>query len=295
MIGSDSELGRMAAAIPRTKDEPEGGPPARAEAAPGRERGSRTIQSLERAIDLLEMLASSAGGLSLTELAEKSGLNPSTCHHLLATLAKRGMAGRSSRNRNYVLGPRITDLSESRLRQFNLIDVALPELRGLNEATKESVQLASLQGGSLATLAKLDSKLPVRVGFDDEAARSDAAHATATGKAILAWLPETELVRLIGSGPLKRFTPKTVHSLEALTDELRLVRRGGCAVEDEEFQLGVVCVGGSVRDQSGAVVGSIGVSMPGMRARGDHLESVKRQVKEFSARVSAAYGSQAAP
>ena len=251
--------------------------------------GRRTIQSLERAIDLLELLASAGAGLGLKEIAEKSRLNASTCHHLLATLAKRGLVGRAS-SRNYVLGPRIAHLSESRLKHFSFADAALPELRELNEVTKESVQLAAMQGKSLATLAKLDSMLPVRVGFGDEYSRSDAAHATATGKAILAWLPDSEMARIVGTDPLRRFTEKTVPSRKELREELRLVRRNGCSCENEEFQLGVVCVGGAVRDQSGAVVGSIGVSMPRMRAKGDHLEAVKQHVKEASRRISAICG-----
>lgn len=247
--------------------------------------GRRTIQSLERAIDLLEILASAGGGMALTEIARRSGLNASTCHHLLATLAKRGMVGRSV-GRNYLLGPRIAHLSESRLKHFSFVDAALPELRELNEVTRESVQLAAMQGKSLATLAKLDSMLPVRVGFDDEYSRSDAAHATAAGKAILAWLPETEMVRIVGSGPLRSFTEKTIPSCEELRENLRLVRRNGYSWENEEFQLGVVCVGGAVRDQNGAVVGAIGVSMPRMRAKGPHLEAVKRRVKDSSRRIS---------
>lgn len=249
----------------------------------------RTIQSLERAIDLLEILASAGDGMALTEIAKRSELNASTCHHLLATLTKRGLVGRGV-SRNYVLGPRIAHLSESRLKHFSFVDAALPVLRELNEATKESVQLAAMQGKSLATLAKLDSMLPVRVGFDDEYSRSDAAHATAVGKAILAWLPETEMVRIVGTGPLRSFTERTILSCEELHENLRLVRRNGYSWENEEFQLGVVCVGGAVRGQSGAVIGAIGVSLPRMRAKGPHLEAVKRQVKHSSSRISAICG-----
>ena len=172
----------------------------------------RTIQSVERALDILEILADADGELPLNELAAGAQLNASTCHHLLATLVKRGYAGQTSRTRSYFLGPRVTELSDSRLKQFNLSEIAMPELRRLNDTTLESVHLAVLQGASLVTFAKLDSKLPIRVGSDD-GMKADAAHATATGKAILAWLPEPEIARVIA-----RRRAETVHRQDNFDD-----------------------------------------------------------------------------
>lgn len=256
----------------------------------GAARKPRTIQSVERALDLLEILAEANGEMALNALAGKSGLNISTCHHLLATLIKRGFAGQTPRTRSYFLGPRITDLSESRLKQFNLLDVAMPELRRLNDLTLESVHLAVMQGVSLITLAKLESKLPIRVGTDD-ALKTDAAHATATGKAILAWLPEAEISRVIAHGNLKRFTEKTISTISELIEDLRLVRRNGYALDNEELQPGVVCVGSAIRDHSGAVIGSISCSMPRMRADGDHMDVVRRSVIECTSLISTRFGS----
>jgi len=253
------------------------------------EKLPRTIQSVERALDILEILADADGEMPLNELATSAGLNTSTCHHLLATLVKRGYAGQTPRTRSYFLGPGITDLSDSRLRQFNLSEIAMPELRRLNDTTLESVHLAVLQGTSLVTFAKLDSKLPIRVGSDD-GMKADAAHATATGKAILAWLPEPEIARVIAHGGLKRFTDKTISTISELMEDLRLVRRNGYSLDNEEFQTGVVCVGAAIRDHAGAVIGSVSGSMPRMRADGDHLVKVKRNVQDCAARISLRFG-----
>jgi IclR family transcriptional regulator, acetate operon repressor len=248
-------------------------------------KSGRTIQSIDRALDLLDILAAADSELALGEIAGKAGLNSSTCHHLLATLCKRGYVGRNPRARTYFLGARITELSNRRLKQFNLIDLALPELRQLNTATGEAVHLAVLQGNALVTLAKLDSRLPVRVG-SDEAGKANAAHATATGKAILAWLPEAEIARVIASNGLTRFTDKTVATIAALMDDLRQVRRNGFAIDREEFQPGVVCVGVAIRDHAGAVIGSISSSMPAMRASPQAVDLVKTAVKACAAAVS---------
>jgi IclR family acetate operon transcriptional repressor len=248
----------------------------------------RTIQSIERALDLLDILAAD-GERALGEIAAKAGLNSSTCHHLLATLVKRGYVGRNPRTRSYFLGSRITELSNRRLKQFNLIDLAMAELRQLNDATGESVQLAALRGDALVTLAKLESRLPVRVGVA-ESGKANAAHATAVGKAMLAWLPEPEITRIITHHGLSRFTPNTVGTLAELIEELRMVRRNGYAVDNEEFQPGVFCIGAAIRDHAGAVIGAVSCSMPAMRANGKPLEVARRAVKLCVAAISERLG-----
>lgn len=252
-------------------------------------KAGRTIQSIERALDLLDILAAADGERALGEIAAKAGLNSSTCHHLLATLVKRGYVGRNPRTRNYFLGARITELSNRRLKQFNLIDIAMPELRRLSDATGESVQLAALRGDALVTLAKLESRLPVRVGVD-ESGKANAAHATAMGKAMLAWLPEPEITRIIANHGLSRFTPNTVGTLMELIEELRLVRHNGYALDNEEFQAGILCIGAAIRDHAGAVIGAVSCSMPAMRASGKPLETAKHVVTLCAAAISERLG-----
>ena len=280
---------RQAAITPVAEPGAMAAPSGSAAAVPAGARGSRTIQSVERALDILDILAKAADELPLHEIALRAGLNPSTCHHLLATLVQRGYVGQVGRSRSYFLGARITELSESRIRQFNLVNLAMPELRRLNQETLESVHLAVLQGHALMTLAKLDSRLPIRVGSDDTG-KADAAHATATGKAILAWLPEPEIARVIAHTGLQRFTDKTICSIAELMEALRLVRRYGYAVDNEEFQPGVVCIGAAVRDHAGAVIGALSCSMPRMRAEGEHEAAVIAAVKSCSTAISERFG-----
>jgi IclR family acetate operon transcriptional repressor len=251
--------------------------------------GMRTIQSVDRALDLLDVLAEATGELPLNEVASRAGLNASTCHHLLATLARRGYVGRSPFSRNYFLGHRVTELSQLRIKQFSLADIAMPELRRLNNETRESVHLAALQGHALVTLAKLDSKLPIRVGSDDSG-KANAAHATATGKAILAWLPEAEIARVIADSGLPKFTEQTLSTIADVMEELRHVRRKGYSVDREEFQAGVICFGAAIRDHSGAVIGSVSCSIPSIRADEIHEEKVRRAVMTCAAAISDRFG-----
>ncbi len=257
--------------------------------ASGNVGAGRTVQSVERAFDILELLAGAEREMQLREITELSGFNPSTCHHLITTLVKRGYVGQNPRGRTYFISNKVLELSSSRLRQFDITGIASPILKKLAQLTGESVHLEALQGYELTTLAKLDSTRPVRVGIDGPG-KANAAHATATGKAILAWLPETEIARLISEKGLTRFTEKTITDIAGLMEELRLVRRNGFALDNEEFQPDVTCVGSAIRDHAGAVIGSISCSIPTLRAQGDHLEAVTKAVRAATANLSELIG-----
>ena len=252
-----------------------------------RPTAGRKIQSVERALRLLELLAE--GELRLSAISKALNLNISTCHHLLSTLVEHGYVAQSGHDRSYFLGNRINELSRSQMRRFNIVEVAMKELRTLNERIGETVHLAVLQGGELVTLAVLDSHHAVRVG-STLGGKSDAVHATATGKAILAWLPEQEIERIIERRGVKRFTDNTIVDRLELLENLRLVRRNGYAMDNEEYQPGVVCIGAAIRDHSGAVIGAFSCSMPSMRADSKLLSAVKHDVKATARSLSDAVG-----
>lgn len=253
-------------------------------------KAARLIQSVERALTIMETLALSRGGMSLQTLSAETGLNASTCHHLLVTLAHRGYVSQDRRTKEYALGNKIIELSEARVRQIDIVRLVMPVLARLNEATGEAVHLAAMQGRELVTLARLDTRHAVKV---DSAGigKSGAAHATATGKAILAWLPEDEIRAILAASGMKAYTEDTIRSPDELIGQFALVRRHGYAFDREEFQPGVTCVGTAIRDHSGAVVASLGVSIPTMRAVEGTLDEIKEKVKAAAAEASRELGS----
>jgi IclR family acetate operon transcriptional repressor len=249
------------------------------------------IQSVDRALTLLETIADLGGETTLSKLAELTGLNISTCHHLLATLVQRGFVTKSVARRGYALGARILDLSHVCL-QVDLPRRAQPALDRINQTTGETVQLAALQGDALVNILKREARHAVRVGAST-IGTADAAHATATGKAMLAWLPEDEMRRIVAAHGMTRFTPNTITDFAALSEALRAVRHDGCAVDREEFRSGVICVGAAIRDQSGAVVASISASAPTMRASNEHLAHMRDEVIAAARALSLDLGARA--
>jgi len=248
------------------------------------------IQSVDRALYLLETIAEAGGEASLTDLANRTGLNISTCHHLLATLIQRGFAAKVPGRRLYALGARILYLGHACL-QVDLPRRAQPYLDEINQTTGETVYLAALQGDSVVTLAVRESHHAVRVDTG-KIGKVEAPHATSAGKAIMAWLPEDEIRRML-SGGMKRFTANTITDFSALTESLRLVRRNGYAIDREEFLPGVVCVGSAIRDQAGTVIGAMSVSTPTMRASEEHIARMRDEVSAATRALSAEFGAPA--
>ena len=238
----------------------------------GRDKGG--IQALDRAFLILDVIADAGGEAKLTEIAGIAGLNISTCHHLISTLHNWGYVARGANSRSYVLGSRILHLSAACLRQVDLPRRARSLIDRLNDQTREAVQLAIMQDTNLVNVLHREARHAVRVDAG-LGGNSNAAHATATGKAILAWLPPTELDRIVTDKGLTAFTPHTITDIEKLKEDLRLTRRNGFAIDREEFQLGVICLGAAIRDHAGAVVGSISVSLPVFRATPAYINQIK--------------------
>jgi IclR family acetate operon transcriptional repressor len=246
-----------------------------------------SIQSVDRALYLLETIAEAGGEATLTDLATRTGLNISTCHHLLATLIQRGFAAKVPGRRLYALGSRIIALSHACL-QVDLPRRAQPYLEAINRATGETVHLAGLQGDNVMTLAVREARHAVRVDTG-KIGKVEAPHATSVGKAMMAWLPEDEIRRILGQS-LKRFTDKTITDFPALLESLRHVRRNGYAIDREEFLPGVICVGAAIRDQAGTVIGAISASTPAMRATEEHIGLMRDEISAATRALSAEFG-----
>lgn len=247
------------------------------------------IQSVARALSLLDALAKAGGEATLSALAADAGLNISTCHHLMATMMRRGYVAQGAGKRAYRIGTQVLRLSQVCLRQVDLPQRAEAQLQRINVATGETVHLAIIQGDAIVTVAKRDSRHAVRVDTGPLGAM-EAAHATACGKAILAWLTEGAIRRILGGKKMPGFTQNTITRLDALMDELRLVRRNGYATDREEYQPGVICIGAPIRDYTGAVVGSLSASAPLMRASDQHLDVIKEQIVTATTSLSRELG-----
>ncbi|MFJ4674706.1 MULTISPECIES: IclR family transcriptional regulator [unclassified Kitasatospora] len=201
------------------------------------ERTTGSVQSVERAFQLLEALADSGGVATLSELSATSGLPMPTIHRLVRTLVAQGYV-RQDTARRYTLGPRLIRLGETAGRLLG--SWARPYLAELMEATGETANLAVLEGGEVVYVGQVQSRRSMRMFT--EVGRRVQPHCTGVGKALLAQLPEDEARALLGPGPLQAHTPHTVTAPAALLAQLATARDLGYVVDDQEQEIGVRCI-----------------------------------------------------
>ena len=199
------------------------------------------VQSLERALGLLELVAAHRSAMSLSELAAASGLPPATLHRLARTLVDLGYL-RQEPSRHYALGPRLFLLAESSSTMLN--SVALPHLAHLVDEIGETANLAMLDGDQVAYVAQVPGRHSMRMFT--EVGRRVLPHCTAVGKALLASSAEEDVRALLARTGLPRHTPHTVTDPDELLAQLRRVRRRGYAMDEGEQEVGVRCVGVAV-------------------------------------------------
>jgi IclR family acetate operon transcriptional repressor len=225
-------------------------------------RAESGVQSLHRALDLLEGLAAAGGTASLSDLAAACGLPIPTAHRLAGTLADRGYL-RQAPDRRYSLGSRLVPLGTQA--HGLLGSRALPVLSRLAELTGESANLAVLTQGSAEYVAQAPGRHTMRIF--SEVGNRVALHCTGVGKALLAAVPPAQTLRLIGAGPLPARTAATITDPAALHAEIALIRSRGYALDEGEMEVGVRCVAVGVPGPVSVQQGPMAVSVSGPAAR----------------------------
>lgn len=203
-------------------------------AKPGASGG---VQSLERAFELLELMADAGGSQGLSQLCAASALPLPTVHRLMRTLVGCGYV-RQEQSRRYSLGPRLVRLGDIASRMFGTW--AQSHLARLAELTGETANLAMLDGDSVVYLAQAPSKHSMRM-FTEPGRRVDP-HCTAVGKALLAQLPDAEVRSIIGRNGMRPHTGTTITDPDVLLDQLATIRAQGFAVDEGEQEIGVRCL-----------------------------------------------------
>jgi DNA-binding IclR family transcriptional regulator len=240
------------------------GPPAAGSVGPVRPASDRgKLDSVRNAARLLKQFSYRERELGVSELARRLGLGKSTAHRLVATLAAEHLLEQNRETGKYRLGLAIYDLGASVSAHFALHEAALPSMAQLRNTTGETVHLAVLDGREVVYIDRLDSPDSVRLFL--EVGRRMWAHCTATGKVLLAHVPEDRLERLLAGWELKDRTPSTITDHHRLRDELRQVRRRGWAQNRHESEIGLLSVGAPVRNAMGDVVAAMSVAGPARR------------------------------
>lgn len=248
-----------------------------------RPRGSSGVQSLERALRLLELLADAGGTARLSDLAAASGLPMGSIHRLMKTFVATGYV-RQEPSRTYALGPKLVHLGETAGRLLG--SWSTPLLADVVAEVGETSNLAMLEGDGVVYVAQVPSKHSTRMFT--EVGRRVPAHSTGVGKALLSQLPDEAIRALIEHAGMPAFTDRTLASFDALMADLALVRDRGYAVDDGEFEVGVRCVAVPVPQAPGLL--AISTSGPAGRLTTERVEGIARVLRRVADRLPGRMG-----
>lgn len=246
------------------------------------------IQAIERAVAILNAFTAEDHELGVTELAERLGLHKSTVHRFMVNLDAAGMVERNPRTGRYRLGMRIFELGGLVKQRMNLWDEALPFLESLVRDTGETGHLAVLDGGEAIYIERVEARRALRV--PSAIGRGYPAHATNLGKVLLADLEPGRLAEIVQERGLSAYTPHTIVDPTALELELAQIRERGFAVDNEEYDEGLRCIGAPVRDHSGNVVAALGIGGPVTRVTPARVEELSTLVMAAAAGLSRRLG-----
>jgi len=247
---------------------------------------SVTVQSVERAVGMLQAFFEEGRPLTMTELAARTGLAPATAHRMLSTLLKLGWIERDARNSRYELSGRMIGNAALAVANSPLLQAAYPLLNRLSDATKLNSFVAVLASRGSVLLARVAGKEGSMLDF--QAGKMLPLHASASGKVFLANLSDTDRAEYLArQGGLKRITSKTIVDIEALAIELESVRSKGYAMDRGElYEDGYRSVAVPVRRDDGSVAAALCLGgwppNAGEEFEGDLLRQIMPAADEFS-------------
>ncbi len=243
-------------------------------------------QTVRKAFDLLEALARSGEPRRLTDLSRELSLTKPNVYRLLSTLSELGYVAKEEATSRYSATLKLWEMGSVLVHDANLVGKTLPRLRALCEASHESVQLAVYDAGYTVYVNKVDSPQPIKA-MTTIGSRLPAA-VTSTGKAILAWLGESDVRQSMSL--VKRFTPLTRMHRADLERDLAEARELGFAINHGEWRAGICGIASPVRDQHGEVVAALGVWGAEGNILGDRKEDLGRMVVEAARESSRELG-----
>jgi DNA-binding IclR family transcriptional regulator len=242
------------------------------------------VQSVERALTLLEILSAEGRPMSITDIANRVKLKISTVHRLLATLILKGYVEQEAEGSKYKLSLKLLSIGQSSIYPIDLRTRVRPHLEELVSRCNETANLSILDNGEVVYIDQVESTNIVIVKMFATVGTRRQAHSSGSGKVLLAYLSPAEQERTLAGMELKRYTNETITDREILKKELERVRSQGYALDMGERERDMRCVAAPIRRHDGAVVAAISVSGPSTRITSYYLNNELIDIVQDEAR-----------
>ncbi|MHB1407109.1 MAG: IclR family transcriptional regulator [Desulfitobacteriaceae bacterium] len=247
----------------------------------------RLVQSVQRAIEILQCFSAKEDRLGVTEISRRLDLNKSTVFGIISTLEHYRLMEKVPETGQYKLGIKLLELGNLVFQQLDLRKIARPYLDQIVEEFKETTHLAILDGYEVVYVDKVDSDFSIRM--NSEVGKRRPAYCTGLGKAILSYLPGDEWKEHLPP-VLKRVTPNTITGVDDLEKEVERIRRSGYAEDNEEIEQGLRCVAVPIWDQDNNVIAAISVSGPTVRVTKEKAGNIVVRLLNIAGEISGRMG-----
>ena len=243
------------------------------------------VQSLERALTILNKLSEYPNGLQVTRLAEQVGLTKSTVHRLLATLVNMNYVTKDEETDKYKIGLQILFLSRNLLNDNDVITVAKPHLEKLSLEVNETVHLCIENLGEIVYVDKIDSNQTVRM-FSRIGSRAPM-YCTAVGKVLLSGMEQDKVESVISKTEFIAKTPTTITSKEELIEEIQKIKKEGYALDNAENEESLRCIAAPIYDHNGKMIASFSISGPNNRVTMEMVNEILiEKMRHYSKAIS---------
>lgn len=247
-----------------------------------------TVQSVDRALEIIDILEDEPQGLGVTPLSKKMGVSKSTIYRLLSSLLNKEYVRQNEETQKYHLGLRLMQLGQTVTNQIDIRQVAAPVMERLVQDTGETVHLVVQDGNEIVYIDKIESQATIRM-FSNIGKRAPM-HCTGVGKAILSNLSDEEIDNIIKENGLEKFTNNTITDPQKLKEHLKEILMLGYSIDDEEHEMGIKCAASPIFNFKGEVIAGISVAGPIMRINDNKIQHMAKEVLKASKEISESLG-----
>jgi IclR family KDG regulon transcriptional repressor len=243
------------------------------------------VQSLERALNILNKLSEYPDGIPISRLSEHVGLTKSTTHRMLATLANMNYVVKDEKTDKYKLGLQILFLSRNLLNNSNIVNTAKPYLEKLSHEVNETVHLCIEDHGEVIYIDKIESNQTIRM-FSRIGSRAPM-YCTGVGKVLLSGMDQDYFEELISKIDFIPKTPTTITSIEVFREEIIKVKCQGYALDNSENETVLRCIASPIYDHKGKIIASFSISGPTTRITIEVINTTLiEKMKQYSLEIS---------
>lgn len=246
------------------------------------------VQSVDRALCILEALSDYEDGLGITEISEKVNLHKSTVYRLISTLMYKGYIMQNHSTNKYSLTLKLFELGSKKIEKMDLVSAAQPYLKKLMEETGEVVHLAVRENNEIVYIAKVEP--PKSIMMYTRIGMSKPMYCTAMGKAIMAELTEEEVQNIWNKSDIKKYTDNTIVEFSKLKENLKDIKSKGYTLDNQEVEMGIICVGAVIKDYKSKICGAVSVSGSTINFNEQKVSNISNLILKYSKKISEELG-----